>query len=22
MGFKTHISAVGPDRGKDIIASP
>lgn len=22
MGFKTHISAAGPDRGKDIIASP
>ena len=22
MGYKTRISAVGPDRGKDIVASP
>lgn len=22
MGYKTHISAKGPDRGRDIIASP
>jgi predicted Mrr-cat superfamily restriction endonuclease len=22
MGFKTRVSPVGPDRGKDIVASP
>ena len=22
MGYKTEVSAVGPDRGKDIVASP